>query len=316
MLVVGRPPPQAQPDPGSSGVFDRAMIAYYNALHKRGTTGGENPRFRQDSRRKQGARQMQQDRPYNGYHSQGDDEHARDTPAQAHLRRQSPDAFEQPQWPAPRPPSSLYPPPPEYFGESASHWRDAYSAYDASFPGARPRPGTAPSGRAEAAGCALGTGLIAVLSKTAIIGKFLIPFGSALLSIGAYAWLFGGWQVGAGIVVLLFIHEMGHFLLIRAKGLPASLPVFIPLVGAYVALRRMPHDARDEAEIAIAGPVAGALAGAACYALFLQTGLHLFLLLAYFSFLINLLNLIPVSPLDGGRIVGAISRWIWPLALV
>jgi len=261
---------------------------------------------------------MQPDRPYDGYHSSGDDEQARDVLAR--FRWQSQDAGAPTQWPVrqpqPEPPSPSYPPPPEYFGEPASNWHAPHSADDVSLPGPRPRPGSVPSGRAEAAGCAVGAGLIAVLSKAAIIVKLLIPIGSALLSIGAYALLFGGWQVGVVIVVLLFIHEMGHFFIIRAKGLPANLPVFIPLVGAYVALRRMPQDARDEAEIAIAGPVAGAIAGAVSYALFLESGQHLFLLLAYFSFLINLLNLIPVSPLDGGRIVGAISRWIWPLSLV
>jgi Zn-dependent protease len=255
---------------------------------------------------------MQPDRPYDS-DPPGDGAQAFDGPQQYGWSGQ--DAWSRPQWRSQNPDAKVYPPPPEYFGEPASNWRSPY-ADDVSLPGDVQRSEAAPSGRAEAAGCALGAGLIALLSKVAIVGKFLIPFGSALLSIGAYALLFGGWQVGMGIVVLLFIHEMGHFFIIRAKGLPASLPVFIPLVGAYVALRRMPQDVRDEAEIAIAGPIAGAIAGAACYLLFLQTGAHLFLLLAYFSFLINLLNLIPVSPLDGGRIVGAISRWIWPAALV
>jgi Zn-dependent protease len=109
---------------------------------------------------------------------------------------------------------------------------------------------------------------------------------------------------------------MGHYVVIRAKGLPAGLPVFIPLLGAYVAMRKMPHNVRDEAEIAIAGPLAGALAGVACVALYEQTGLRLLLVLAYFNFFINLINLIPVSPLDGGRIVGAISRWFWPLGMI
>jgi Zn-dependent protease len=116
-------------------------------------------------------------------------------------------------------------------------------------------------------------------------------------------------------VALLFVHEMGHYVVIRAKGLPASWPVFIPLVGAYVAMRRMPLNVRDEAEIGIAGPFVGAMAGALCFWLYQVTGLHILLAMAYISFLLNLLNLIPISPLDGGRIVGAISRWIWPVGL-
>ncbi|HEY1387411.1 MAG TPA: site-2 protease family protein [Ktedonobacterales bacterium] len=171
-------------------------------------------------------------------------------------------------------------------------------------------------GRKDAAGCASGAAILAVLSKLAVAGKVLLPFLSALASLAAYAWFFGGWQFGLGIVVLLFAHEMGHYVIIRAKGLPASWPVFIPLLGAYVAMRRMPTNVRDEAEIAIAGPFAGAMASTLCFWLYHVTGLPVLLPLAYLSFLINLLNLIPVSPLDGGRIVGAISRWIWPIGLV
>lgn len=170
-------------------------------------------------------------------------------------------------------------------------------------------PHGTPVGRKEAAGCASGVAMLAVA------GKVVLPFLSAIASLAAYAFLFG-WQFGLGIVVLLFVHEMGHFVIIRAKGIPASWPVFIPLLGAYVAMRRMPVNVRDEAEIAIAGPFAGAMASALCFWLYQVTGLTVLLPLAYFSFLINLLNLVPVSPLDGGRIVGAISRWIWPIGLV
>lgn len=165
-----------------------------------------------------------------------------------------------------------------------------------------------------AAGWAAGSAIVAVLTKIGLLLKVALPFLSAIVSFGAYALLFG-WQFGAGILLLLFVHEMGHFVVIRAKGLPASLPVFIPLLGAYVAMRRMPQSVRDEAEIAIAGPLAGALGGLVCLLLYEQTGLRVLLVLAYFDFFINLLNLLPVSPLDGGRIVAAISRWIWPVGL-
>lgn len=177
------------------------------------------------------------------------------------------------------------------------------------------QPRTQPVGRKDAAGCASGAAIIAVLSKVAVAGKVLLPFLSAVVSLIAYAALFG-WKFGLGIIVLLFAHEMGHYIVIRAKGIPASWPVFIPLLGAYVAMRRMPVNVRDEAEIAIAGPFAGAMASALCLWLYHVTGVPILLPLAYLSFLINLLNLVPVSPLDGGRIVGAISRWIWPIGLV
>jgi Zn-dependent protease len=171
--------------------------------------------------------------------------------------------------------------------------------------------------RGSAGGTAVGVGsaIVAGVSKFAIIAKFALPLLSALASVGVYALLFG-WQFGVGLVALLFVHEMGHVLVIRAKGLPASLPVFIPLLGAAVFMRRMPLSVKDEAEIAIAGPLAGAAGAAVCYALYNQTGLNLWLALAYFGFFLNLFNLVPVSPLDGGRVAGAISRWIWPLGIV
>ena len=73
---------------------------------------------------------------------------------------------------------------------------------------------------------------------------------------------------------------------------------------------------RDEAEIALAGPIAGGLAGLGCLALYQVTGEATLINLAYITFFINLLNLVPISPLDGGRVVGAISRWFWPLGLI
>lgn len=211
----------------------------------------------------------------------------------------------------------------------------AYPPYPPSLPyppyapdGSRPaltpemlRPPTPPapraSGRATRAGTAVGitATAVAVLSKVGVLAKVALPLLSAVASLGVYALIFG-WQFGLGIVVLLFIHEMGHVVAIRSKGLPASLPIFIPLLGAAVLMRRMPQSAEDEAEIAIAGPLAGAVAAIACYFVYAGTSSHLWLALAYFSFLINLINLVPVSPLDGGRVVGAISRWVWPLGLV
>jgi Zn-dependent protease len=178
----------------------------------------------------------------------------------------------------------------------------------------RTEPGARRSAGGTTAAVGLGATIIAALSKVGLLIKFALPLMSALASFGIYAALYG-WQFGLGIVGLLFVHEMGHFVVIRAKGLPASLPVFVPLLGAYVALRQLPRNALDGAEIAIAGPVTGALGGLACYAIYEQTGARIWLALAFFSFLINLLNLIPVSPLDGGRIVGAISKWIWPIGL-
>lgn len=139
-----------------------------------------------------------------------------------------------------------------------------------------------------------------------------LPVLSFAVSLALYMLVFG-WELGLGLTLLLLVHELGHFVLIRAKGLPAALPVFIPFIGAYVAMRRLPPSVRDEAEIALAGPLAGCLSALACLGLYEATTIPLFLRLAYWGYLLNLLNLLPLWPLDGGRITGALSRWFWLL---
>lgn len=232
----------------------------------------------------------------------------------------APLGYAPPAYPYPNPgyvPPYYEPPVRGYGGALPQPWLPAAAPPVPAAPAAVSPPASTQRGasRGAAAGLATGSALAALLAKFGILLKLLLPFASAIVSFGAYALLFG-WQFAAGILLLLFIHEMGHYVVIRAKGLPAGLPVFIPLLGAYVAMRKMPLNVRDEAEIAIAGPLAGALAGIACVALYQQTDLRLLLVLAYFNFFINLINLIPVSPLDGGRIVGAISRWFWLLGLI
>lgn len=256
-------------------------------------------------------------------------------------------------WRSDEPAATAYPPPPEYYAPHSSTPEplppnpydvfgqhappDPYAPPDTTrrdVVGAPQYPAFAPDGRVDPSrmrqgepgrgmsgaartGAAVGTGagVLALFTKFAFLLKFALPLVSALASFGVYAALFG-WQFGLGLVLLLFVHEMGHVLVIRAKGLPATLPVFVPLLGAAVFMRKMPQSVRDEAEIAIGGPLAGALAGGVCYAAFVATDSRLWLVLAYFSFFLNLFNLIPVSPLDGGRVVGAISKWFWPLGLV
>jgi Zn-dependent protease len=135
-----------------------------------------------------------------------------------------------------------------------------------------------------------------------------------LATIWVYA-LFFGWLFAVGFVLLIFLHEMGHAYVIKQKGLRAGAPVFIPFVGAMIALKDQPRDAKTEAEIAYGGPLAGALASLGCYYLGEEWGSPLLLGLAYTGFFMNLFNLIPVSPLDGGRIVTAISTKLWIVGL-
>jgi Zn-dependent protease len=145
-------------------------------------------------------------------------------------------------------------------------------------------------------------GLLFLLLKIKFIGTAL----TMLLSIGVYALLFPVW-FAVGIVALIWVHEMGHVLQLKREGIKASAPMFIPLFGAFVAMKEMPKNALVEARVGLAGPVLGTLGGLATLGLYEWTQNPVFLGLAYFSFIINLLNLAPMLPLDGGRAVGALS---------
>jgi Zn-dependent protease len=154
-------------------------------------------------------------------------------------------------------------------------------------------------------------GLALLLLKVKILGTAL----TMLVSIGAYALLFPVW-FAVGIVVLIWVHEMGHVLQLRREGIPASAPMFIPFLGAFVAMKQMPKDALAEARVGLAGPVLGTLGGLVTLGLYAATKEPLFLGLAYFNFIINLFNLAPLLPLDGGRAVGAMSPVFQLLGLV
>jgi Zn-dependent protease len=140
--------------------------------------------------------------------------------------------------------------------------------------------------------------------------KLLVTAGSALVSVAAYSLLWG-WQFAVGFVVLLFIHEMGHVIQLRREGIAASAPTFIPFLGAVIASRSLGNDAYAEAKVGLAGPVLGTLGAGACLAIGEASGSGLFKALAYIGFLVNLFNLIPVVPLDGGRAMAAMSPWMW-----
>ena len=154
-------------------------------------------------------------------------------------------------------------------------------------------------------------GLALLILKFKFVGTAL----TMLVSVAAYALLFPVW-FAVGIVVLIWVHEMGHVLQLRREGIPASAPMFIPFLGAFVAMKQMPKDALAEARVGLAGPVLGTLGGLATLGLYAATREPLFLGLAYFNFIINLFNLAPLLPLDGGRAVGAMSPVFQLLGLV
>src|SRR3954454_24258861 len=140
--------------------------------------------------------------------------------------------------------------------------------------------------------------------------KLFTTSASMLVSVGAYA-LIWGWQFAAGFVLLVFVHEMGHVIQLKREGVPASAPMFIPFLGAYVGMKRMPDDAAAEARVGLAGPVLGSLGCLVPLAIWQATGNELFQALAFTGFFLNLFNLLPVLPLDGGRAMAALSPWMW-----
>jgi Zn-dependent protease len=159
-----------------------------------------------------------------------------------------------------------------------------------------------------------------LLGPFVALGALLAKFGGLLfkakfffsifISAALYVW-YGGWWFGIGLVVLLFVHEMGHVLEAKRQGLPVSAPLFIPFLGAMITMRQMPQDAWNEAKVGIAGPLLGSagafalwIAGAAAHSNSLKA-------VAFLGFFINLFNLLPVIPLDGGRIVGALHPALW-----
>ena len=152
------------------------------------------------------------------------------------------------------------------------------------------------------------------------VGALAIKFGgvlikakflwSMLISAAFYVW-FGGWWFGVGLIVLLFVHEMGHVLEAKRQGLPVSAPLFIPFLGALITLKQMPHNAWNEAKLAIAGPIVGSLGAAAIWIAGVAYDSNHLKALAFLGFFLNLFNLLPVVPLDGGRIVSALHPVLW-----
>lgn len=158
--------------------------------------------------------------------------------------------------------------------------------------------------------------LILLNLKWFAIGLKLFWFaGSFLASVWFYA-LFWGWKFGLVFVLLIAVHEFGHWFTMRFYGVPSSLPFFIPGMGALVNMTGRPASAFHESLIAYAGPLVGGLGSAVCAYIGFTTHQPFWLAAAYLGMLINLFNLAPVMPLDGGRIVGSISPRIWVAGLV
>jgi Zn-dependent protease len=181
------------------------------------------------------------------------------------------------------------------------------------------RPGRRSGVRQRVAGAL--AALVAVLAKlkavivVALKLKFFATAGTAFVSVGAYSLLFG-WPFAAGFVVLLFVHEMGHVIQLRREGIKASAPMFVPFLGAVISARSLGTNALAEARVGLAGPVLGTIGAGVVALAAVVTHAHVLYALAYTGFFLNLFNLIPVTPLDGGRAMAAMAPAMWMVGLV
>jgi len=198
-----------------------------------------------------------------------------------------------------------------------------------------PAPEPEPAFERRAAGpvrrrlSAIGAAILALLAKFKTVLlllpklKLFASTGTILVSLAAYALLWG-WPFAAGFIALLFVHEMGHVIALRREGLKASAPMFIPFLGAVIAARSLGENALAEARVGLAGPILGSIGSAACILVWHATGNDLWGALAFTGFFLNLFNLLPVVPLDGGRAMAAMAPWMWfvgfaamiPLAII
>jgi Zn-dependent protease len=140
--------------------------------------------------------------------------------------------------------------------------------------------------------------------------KLLTTSVSMLVSVAAYA-LIWGWKFGVGFVALLFLHELGHYIQLRREGVKPSFMVFVPFLGAVVGSRSLGGSALAEARVGLAGPILGTLASAAVLAVGVGTDGDFWRALAFTGFFLNLFNLVPLVPFDGGRAMAAMAPWMW-----
>lgn len=180
---------------------------------------------------------------------------------------------------------------------------------------------TAVGGGLLAAALKFKTILLLLLGKLKFIfiflklGKIFGTCGSMILMIWAEAMRYG-WLFGIGFVMLIFAHEMGHYLMAKKEGLDVGTPIFIPFVGAFISMKEVPESVKVESKVALAGPIVGSIAALMLIPVYEVTGAPVFRSLAYSGIMLNIFNLIPISPLDGGRAVAALSTKLWGAGLV
>jgi Zn-dependent protease len=160
--------------------------------------------------------------------------------------------------------------------------------------------------------------LLAKFGKVAFIAlkgaKFATTSLSMLVSIGAYTLIFG-WKFAVGFVALLYVHEMGHYIQLRREGIKPGKVIFIPLVGAVISAKSLGGNALAEARVGLAGPILGSIGAAALIPIAVATDSDFWYALAFTGLFLNLFNLLPVVPLDGGRAFAALAPWMWFVGL-
>jgi Zn-dependent protease len=178
--------------------------------------------------------------------------------------------------------------------------------YDTDYePVTAPEPGTLPSEHDRSRRSLLGrllAPLVVAVGAIVKFGAFFLKFFGIFLAVGGYA-LIWGWWFAVGFVLLILVHELGHYIEARREGLDPQLPVFLPFLGAYVALRNMRFDPWVNAKVSLAGPVTGGVGAFACLAAAESMDSDLLRALAYTGFLLNLINLAPIGILDGGHVL-------------
>ncbi len=208
--------------------------------------------------------------------------------------------------------AALVTPPSSWSAPWSSDWRTEWA------PPAAPAAPARAGGRRRGFWGSLLAGLVAVLKYGGLLlklGAFKGTLITMAISVFFYS-LFFGPVFAVAFVALILVHEMGHFVVARRMGEDVSAPMFIPFLGALINMRRPPRTVAREATVAMAGPLVGTLVSLAILAL--AVGLHSEFLaaLAYIGCLLNLFNLIPASPLDGGRVTAAVSKWANLVGLV
>lgn len=173
--------------------------------------------------------------------------------------------------------------------------------------------GTVAAGGGVAAKAGLLTKLFLLFKASAVLVKFKFVLSMAV-SVIAYAFIFGWWYA-VGFVALIAVHEVGHLVVLRSMGVKVSLPTFIPFLGAYVKMESRPRSVAQEAIGALAGPAVGTLGAIAAFEASHVFHSQLLRALAYTGFFLNLFNLVPALPLDGGRVAGALHPALWIVGL-